>query len=268
MVVSGAISRDLENTLEDAPWELDEEPAMKTQQLFSSSENTVMSQHEKRRGVPPLTLTKDEERKLQDIAMPSRPAIVTENTSTISSPTPEPSQSPSASPTADPTTRKYRKRKASTDDEVPFALCQYRKRGHNAIEKRYRTNLNDKIICLRQGIPAPCKDLSDPQSKDEEDSEDDMDSKTAQQKYGKAAVLTRALNYIKHLEKATQRLSSEADGLRLRVQAFEKLAMGGSLILSNGNLDMSSRPPLVKSETLESIQSGRVIPSSPSRIIH
>lgn len=35
-------------------------------------------------------------------------------------------------------------------------LCQSRKRGHNAIEKKYRTNLNAKIELLREGVPSIC----------------------------------------------------------------------------------------------------------------
>jgi hypothetical protein len=142
---------------------------------------------------------------------------------------------------------------------VPSALCQSRKRGHNAIEKRYRTNLNDKINCLRLGIPSLSR-RSSADSKSDEEAEDsdaeDMDSKTAQQKYGKAAILTRALEYIKHLETTTQRLGSEVDVLTTRVGAFEKLAMSGSIILNGKGLDVQSVLSPVKMETLETIQAG------------
>ena len=44
--------------------------------------------------------------------------------------------------------------------------------------------------------------------------------------------------------------------MKTRVGAFEKLAMSGSIILNAGGIEAMSRPVLVKSETLESIQSG------------
>jgi hypothetical protein len=88
-----------------------------------------------------------------------------------------------------------------------------------------------------------------------------MDSKTGQQKYGKAAILTRALEYIKHLETTTQRLGSEVDVLKTRVGAFEKLAMSGSIVL-NAKVGPQSGLVRVKSETLETIQAGTFFPSS------
>lgn len=239
-----------ENSFEDAPFEFDD---TQTQQQMDTDTSTPQSRSS--RGF--LSLTESEERKLQDIAMPYRttPAVKASPTptlSTLSQSSPSPSPLPEESETS---TRKYRKRKTSTDDEMPFALCQSRKRGHNAIEKRYRTNLNDKIICLRRGIPSLCRtSSSDTKSGEDEDSEGEIDSKTGQQKYGKAAILTRALEYIKHLENTTQRLGGEADALRTRVEAFEKLAMGGSLILSGNRMDVSNMAPMARSKTLECIQ--------------
>jgi hypothetical protein len=100
---------------------------------------------------------------------------------------------------------------------------------------------------------------SESKSADEgEDSDGEgVDSKTGQQKYGKAAVLTRALEYIQHLESTTQRLGNEVDVLKTRVGAFEKLAMSGSLILNVNGTAALNAPVEVKSETLESIQAGK-----------
>jgi hypothetical protein len=83
-----------------------------------------------------------------------------------------------------------------------------------------------------------------------------MDSKSGQQKYGKAAILARALEYIKYLEATTQRLGSEVMVLKTRVGAFEKLAISGSIIMNASTGAQMSEPPLVKSETLEGIQAG------------
>ncbi|KAE9369950.1 hypothetical protein N431DRAFT_547237 [Stipitochalara longipes BDJ] len=205
------------------------------------------------------SLTEAEERDLQDIAMPSRILSAIQLASEPSSPIASDSyHSPSPEPETKTRTRKTNKRKSLLNNkEVPSALCQSRKSGHNAIEKRYRTNLNDKINCLRLGIPE-LSTLSSSDSKSDEECEDsdgeELNSKTTQQKYGKADVLSRALEYIKHLETATQRLGGEVDVLITRVGAFERLAMGGSIMLNGKSLGEQNVPSLVKSEKLKSIQ--------------
>jgi hypothetical protein len=252
---------------EDAPLEFDEStlsltvlPLGPTSTLFSSK--ILPQQQDLRRSFRGFsTHTEAEERSLQDIAMPYRmvSAIKTASeptspTSTTSFHTPPPSPEPEASKS-----KSNKKRKSTlNDDELPSALCQSRKRGHNAIEKRYRTNLNDKINCLRQGIPSLSRNSSSEAKSDDEGEDSDaegMDSKTGQQKYGKAAILTRALKYIQHLETTTRRLGSEVDTLTTRVGAFEKLAIGGSIVL-NGNSLGPQTLVRVKSETLETIQAG------------
>lgn len=261
--ISAPYSTANEFPFEDAPFELDESPLSSaglplgsTATLFPA---TLQPQQDGRRSFRGFSsLTEAEERDLQDIAMPYRMLSAIKLASEPSSPTSSHSNhSPSPSPEPETLNRKTKKRKSSmNDEEVPSALCQSRKRGHNAIEKRYRTNLNDKINCLRQGIPSISRrSSSDAKSDDEaEDSEaEGMDSKTGQQKYGKAAILTRALEYIKHLETTTQRLGSEVDVLKTRVGAFEKLAMSGSIVL-NGKVGPQSGLVRMKSETLETIQ--------------
>lgn len=200
------------------------------------------------------SLTEAEERSLQDIAMPYHALSNIKIASAPVSPTDSPaSQSLSPSPEPEVRTRKNNKRKSVDLGELPSpALCQSRKRGHNAIEKRYRTNLNAKIESLREGVPSICGQNI---NAGEEDSDGEGDSKSGQ-KYGKAAVLMRALEYIQHLEKTTQRLGSEVDTLKTRVGAFEKLAMSGSIILNGSGMEDMNRLALTKSETLESIQIG------------
>jgi hypothetical protein len=251
--------------VEDALFEIDETPLQSIGlplglpgTLFPAS---LQPQQDLRRSFRGFSsLTEAEERDLQNIAMPSRMLSAIKLASEPSSPTSSQSNhSRSPSPEPETRTRKTKKRKSSEDDdEVPSAICQSRKRGHNAIEKRYRTNLNDKINCLRLGIPSLSRRSSSDAKSDEEaeDSNEDMDSKTAQQKYGKAAILTRALEYIKHLETTTQRLGCEVDVLTTRVGAFEKLAMSGSCILNGKGIEAQSILSPVKIETLQSIQAG------------
>jgi hypothetical protein len=271
--ISASYSSANEFPFEDAPFELDEAPLSSTCLPLGSTgtlfPTALQPQQDLRRSFRGFSsLTEAEERDLQNIAMPYRILSAIKLASEPSSPTSSHSNHssfPSPSPEPETRTRKTKKRKPSTnEEELPSALCQSRKRGHNAIEKRYRTNLNDKINCLRQGIPSLSRrSSSDTKSDDEgEDSEaEGMDSKTGQQKYGKAAILTRALEYIKHLETTTQRLGSEVDVLKTRVGAFEKLAMSGSIVL-NAKVGPQSGLVRVKSETLETIQAGTFFPSS------
>jgi hypothetical protein len=123
-----------------------------------------------------------------------------------------------------------------------------------------RTNLNEKIICLRDAIPSLNHHSSADSRSPLYDSEtEELDVKIEPQKYGKAAILTRALEYIKYLESTTQRLGSEMEVLKIRVGAFEKLAMSGSPVIKEGEMNTARRPALLKTETLESIQAGMYI---------
>lgn len=117
-----------------------------------------------------------------------------------------------------------------------------------------RTNLNEKIDCLRYALPTLAKSNSDTKTGDEDSDEEDIDNKNGQKKFGKAAVLTRALEYIEHLERNTEKLGKEIDTLKSRVGAFERLAMSGTSAMEASNLpDMSE---LSTGTTLESIQEG------------
>lgn len=181
------------------------------------------------------SLTLDEEQQLRDIAMPSRKrSVVSVDTERESSYSPEP----------EARTRTKKRKSISKAVEVDAGeLCQSRKRGHNAIEKRYRTNLNEKIVLLRESVPS-LRVVTEGAVLDEEECDKDTS-----EKYGKAVILTRAVEYITHLEDCTERLGKEAADLKARVAAFEKLAMSGSI-------QMNGMPtsPAVKIESLESIK--------------
>jgi hypothetical protein len=237
--------------LDDAPFELDEplSPLLSSQPLHKIEINspairskTPLSIRRSFRAFSSLTVA--EEQDLQNIAMPyrtpSKPAFATSSTPSSPSPSPDPESRPR---------NKKRKFSSSSMEELTPSLCQSRKRGHNAIEKRYRTNLNDKIDCLRQVVPSLCKSTT--ANGEDEDGEDIDDSKAVSKKYGKAIILTRALEYIKHLEQNTKRLGLEALVLKTRVEAFEKLAMSGSIVLG-GNSAACEKS--IKSETLQDIQ--------------
>lgn len=116
-----------------------------------------------------------------------------------------------------------------------------------------RTNLNEKINSLRDALPTVTKFSLDTRT-GEDESDEDVE-KSGQQKFGKAAVLTRALEYIKHLERNTQKLGAEVDMLKSRVGAFEELAMSGTSAVNESNIPDLSTP--ARGLTLESIQEGR-----------
>lgn len=109
--------------------------------------------------VPPMatsTLTESQRRKLQSIAMPAH----LQYHSPKSEPSPESAASKSASmsPT-DGASKNNRKRKSSADDDEDDdddldGSHPVKKTAHNMIEKRYRTNLNDKIAALRDSVPS------------------------------------------------------------------------------------------------------------------
>lgn len=109
------------------------------------------------------TLTEAQRRNLQKIAMPSH----LQYRSPKSEPSPESAGSRRKSPSMSPsdgqsqsskTNNRKRKSSAEDDDEDEEELDEHqqpvKKTAHNMIEKRYRTNLNDKIAALRDSVPS------------------------------------------------------------------------------------------------------------------
>ncbi|TGZ81596.1 hypothetical protein EX30DRAFT_249864 [Ascodesmis nigricans] len=129
-----------------------------------------------------------------------------------------------------------KKRKTSTDDSgegatatsTPTTRKQPKKTAHNMIEKRYRTNLNDKIAALRDSVPS-LRIMAGTSKMGEDDEEEDLEGLAPAHKLNKATVLAKATEYIRHLEKRNKRLHEENDQLKNRLNAFEKLAMGGGM---------------------------------------
>lgn len=108
------------------------------------------------------------------------------------------------------------------------------------IEKRYRTNLNDKIAALRDSVPALRVMVHRLEHTDETalTAEEKLDEATAQtptdedlggltpaHKLNKATILSKATEYIAHLERKNRDLATENAALRNRVEGFEMLVM-------------------------------------------
>lgn len=118
-----------------------------------------------------------------------------------------------------------------------------KKTAHNMIEKRYRTNLNDKIAALRDSVPAlrvmvnrlenagqqsPGNDDVMEEIKAEAglDPDDvDLGGLTPAHKLNKATILSKATEYIALLERKNRALAKENSSLRNRVEGFEMLVM-------------------------------------------
>ncbi|CAN6620398.1 hypothetical protein TRVA0_008S00672 [Trichomonascus vanleenenianus] len=77
------------------------------------------------------------------------------------------------------------------------------KTSHNMIEKRYRTNINDKIVALRSCVPTLRYRLNEGLD------EKDLEGLTPASKLNKATVLTKATEYILHLQKKNKELEDQ-----------------------------------------------------------
>ncbi|KUJ20425.1 uncharacterized protein LY89DRAFT_579020 [Mollisia scopiformis] len=153
------------------------------------------------------TLTPAQQEKLRNIAMPQHlqyrgqhsPNSTASNKSrSISSP--------------DNHEERSRKRKSSAeadDDDDDDSNPPVKKTAHNMIEKRYRTNLNDKIAALRDSVPS-LRIMNKTRNGDEQ-------------------VLAKATEYIHHLEKRNKRLLEENSEQKARLAAFETLFRSGSM---------------------------------------
>lgn len=137
---------------------------------------------------------------------------------------------------ATPSHRPMLKRKLSpsdvptTDYRLDASTPAAKKRPHNVIEKRYRANLNEKIAELRDSVPslrsAQKSKVREAANGDSDD--EDLDGLAASNKLNKASILTKAVEYIRHLEFRTKRLEEENKSLKERLETLDKvIAQGG-----------------------------------------
>ncbi|PTB68958.1 hypothetical protein BBK36DRAFT_1166832 [Trichoderma citrinoviride] len=138
-----------------------------------------------------------------------------------------------------------RKRKISHDDLDDDDLLEeggkpVKKTAHNMIEKRYRTNINDKIAALRDSVPSLRIMSKSARGEDTTEDREELHGLTPAHKLNKATVLSKATEYIRHLEKRNNRLIDENSAMHQRIAAFEKLFMAGAM---NGSVN-GSMPPM------------------------
>lgn len=131
-------------------------------------------------------------------------------------------------------TRPILKRKLSPQDNQanPYmsnvSSQPLKKRPHNVIEKRYRANLNEKIAELRDSVPS-LRVLKKSQAGEDLAGSDDenLDGLAPTNKLNKASILTKAVEYIRHLETRNKRLEDENRLLKERMQTLDKVLASG-----------------------------------------
>ncbi|CAK7231211.1 Clr6 histone deacetylase associated PHD protein-2 Cph2 [Sporothrix bragantina] len=195
------------------------------------------------------SLTPAQQETLKSIAMPAH----LQYHSPKSEPSPQSSAGggpPSSPDAADASRGNTRKRKSSADedddddDEDDDGNQPIKKTAHNMIEKRYRTNLNDKIAALRDSVPSLRIMSKSARGEDTTEDREELHGLTPAHKLNKATVLSKATEYIRHLEKRNTRLQDENSQMQQRISAFEKLFMHGALSNANSMSPMAQPSPV------------------------
>jgi len=180
--------------------EVNEEPLFQTpsltpQDLALSREtlySTPLSWTRPQARSPYSSLTPQEETKLRNIAMPpsSQPQQPSQSRDDYASPSSSRSPSPSA--------QRTQKRKSSPSDDEdsppPSNARPVKKTAHNMIEKRYRTNLNDKIAALRDSVPS-LRVMSKKGSRGDRNEVEDLQGLTPAHKLNKVCFFLPSLSY-------------------------------------------------------------------------
>lgn len=126
----------------------------------------------------------------------------------------------------------------ATEQRTNSATPKHEKKvAHNAIERRYRNNINARITALRNVVPA-LQELRPkrPRRKGKEIlPEDFVDGVPAATKLNKATILGKATEYIRYLKGRETRLAYEVVGLRGLIRSLE----GGDELLDlwQGEMD-------------------------------
>ncbi|EPX72211.1 sterol regulatory element binding protein [Schizosaccharomyces octosporus yFS286] len=116
-----------------------------------------------------------------------------------------------------------------------------KKTSHNMIEKRYRTNLNDRICELRDAVPSlrAAAALRCGVTLEEEE----LHGLAPARKLNKGTILAKATEYIRHLESKSKQLAKENKRLSDRLAFYEDPSMAPlSSDNNNNNNNKSSEP--------------------------
>ncbi|RCI01011.1 hypothetical protein CU097_015208 [Rhizopus azygosporus] len=135
---------------------------------------------------------------------------------------------------------------ASNSSSVNAPGRQHKKTAHNAIERRYRNNINDRIAELKNAVPAllyaKVKDNNGRKRKndeedDGEDGEEYLDGVAVATKLNKATILRKATEYINHLKKTGEDIKRENEVL----QNILSQLPGGADILQRYHMQKQQR---------------------------
>ncbi|MCJ1412033.1 hypothetical protein MMC19_006125 [Ptychographa xylographoides] len=143
----------------------------------------------------------------------------------------------------------YKKRKAlgvSEKGDARGIRPQGKKTSHNVVEKRYRSNLNDKIATLRDSVPAlrlASRRTSANDASSDSEGTDGAAGPSSQVKLNKATVLTKATEYIKQLELHNKRLVEENSALLSRLKGIVDTPQSYATVLP---YETTSSPHLVQ----------------------
>ncbi|KAH8799171.1 helix-loop-helix DNA-binding domain-containing protein [Xylogone sp. PMI_703] len=169
-----------------------------------------------------------------------------------------------------PITRSNRRKRKSSgsddeDDEYPPETKDYhgqdrmpmKKTEHNVIEKRYRTKLNDKITTLRDCVPSlrvtRNTEAKSEVKKQKEDVTEELQGSSPAHKLNKATILSKAAEYILHLEKNNEVLCKEHAAYEGRIETFEILML--TTKNSNTTITMTTNTPPVSATSSLSAES-------------
>ncbi|KAL1973698.1 hypothetical protein VTN31DRAFT_5258 [Thermomyces dupontii] len=110
---------------------------------------------------------------------------------------------------------------AGADDDSPpeSKSNSSKRRSHNVIEKRYRANLNEKIAELRDSVPS----LRALARQTGGCSGQDGAPTSVANKLNKASILSKATEYIRHLEIRNRRLEEENQALRAKLRELDRV---------------------------------------------
>lgn len=138
---------------------------------------------------------------LGQLSSPQLPVVPSQSTASLS-----PALSSgflSKSPRSDKTDNERSRRRSTS---APEGRNKPRRRTHNAIEKRYRTRLNDKITELRDHVPG----LGGQPAEGSGEYPSGMTTgEPNPQKINKAHILEKATEYIQHLETCNRQLQTQ-----------------------------------------------------------
>ncbi|WFD43281.1 hypothetical protein MPSI1_001942 [Malassezia psittaci] len=142
-------------------------------------------------------------------------------------------------PSADSMQRSKPTDRKSSSTSFPLELnAQSKKVAHNAIERRYRSNINDRIAGLRDVVPAlremRPRDGTRRRRRNKKEDQELVDGVAAATKLSKATVLSKATEYICYLKSREVQLDREVNALHMLIRSLE----GGDELLAAWNQEM------------------------------